>query len=924
MGNRIGFVFYGISVSLILVGIVAIPVVYQALEVPFGELEDLRRFSSFIRDHIGFYLGAFALCLVGFLFERVVGFGDWTFPELRYNWRYLPQYIKIPLLLFFYLIVFFNIEFVVVFLWSETEIWAKGYEHYQERISPWLHVGLMDAPLSLINTTFLVMLSVVFLVSHLNAPIWRRIKGVKEVKTARPTGPLTMRLSEKDRKRLIKAERYMEKGRLSKAAREFEALGEEMYYRAGKIYSDLGREDKASNAFLKAGHFFIKKSNFARAGDAYYYGGHWLKAIQAYERCSPKKTFLNDQDRIREWATRWGESLFALGRYQEAGNHFHKYGFDKKAGEAFERAEMPTRAAESYGRAGAYESSVKALSDSGLQDEALLEKGRFLLKQERYLEAGETFEKGGRLEQAIDAYNRAQAPGKAARCYFNAGKPELAVELFISSGEEVRALECYEKMGDYANAAKLAAHFGFQDKQAYYFRKAGFLIAAARSYLMIGDLGGAVSCFREVPLEDEDNVFDCAQTLNILYEQGRLDEALACAKGLMVDAKPSRSLAPLFFRYALILYKTGEISRAYDYMSQIANLVPEKEQYSQEAKKMAATLGETFVPQPRPAEKLFQTKPLAIPSKKVRAIQTETETQLPAKAVAIERSAVAEETTQTLDEETIYDITQDGALKRYQVIKKLGKGGMGFVYKALDKKLKRFVALKILHPEYNNEPRVVLFFKREAMAIASLNHPNLVHLFDMGKERGCFYMVMEYVEGHTLKGLLERYPKFLHRNLIAIWFQASMGLNYAHENGIIHRDLKPSNIMWTRDHRAKILDFGLAKEITDSSQTQQIWGTPSFMAPELFHGGRANVMTDIYGLGATFYMLATRRAPFSNENATQKFTGSGLPRPPHQLNPKIPRDLSKTILKCMHLSPANRFQTMDELMERIKKIGRKK
>ena len=932
LGNKIGYLFYALALVLIILGIFSVPVVAAALESPFF-VSYLAPITGFITEHLVVYIGCTCLLLLGFFLERTIGFGHWSFDEVHSDWRYLPAYVKWPLIVTAVAIVIFNIITLSGFM-TEGANFQPDTVLSIDGANPVLHYAGQHA-LSIINFSYAMVLGTIFMVSHFSAPNWRRIRGAKEME-ARAVGNFTIRLSQQSRKRLRKAEAHMEKGRYYKAAKAFELLGEEFYYRAGKLYHETGYEDKASRAFLRAGDYFMKKNNFLRAGDAYYFGAHWQKAVQAFDK-SPTHTFADDMVRVREWAERRGESLFNLGRFQEAGECYQDHGLYKKAGEAFEKAELHTEAADAYHQAGAFESSVKALTDGGYDDLAWLEKGNHFFEKESFLNAAEAFEQGKHFLRAAEAYNKAKQPGKAAGAYLHAGRPEIAVELFLAAGEETRAMACYEQMGDFVGAAQLAAHLGIQDKQARYFRKAGMMIPAARAYLMIGETSGAVSCMQSVDLSKPQTIVECAQILQILYEQERLREALACAYGLLEGKNFNKSLAPLLFLLAKIHRKMGNVEKSYHFFCKVAQLDPNHAEYRAEAKKVAEFMGEVFPPK---AEKeaehsvshdLFSTRPNTV---KKPPVQRTPRPEKPQKrklevdaklAQTIKRSMEGEdETTLTLDEQTVYDLTQQGALDRYQVIRELGRGGMGYVYKALDKKLKRFVALKMLHPEHNKEPRVVLFFKREARAIASLNHPNLVHLFDMGKERGCFYMVMEYVEGHTLKLLQERYYEFLQRNLIPIWYQACVGLKYAHEQGILHRDLKPSNLMWAKDRRLKILDFGLAKEITDLSQTQQVWGTPSFMAPELFQGERATFCSDVYGLGATFYMLATGRAPFSTEETAGKFSGKGLPIAPIKIRPDMSKRLSDTILKCMYLNPAERFESMDALMGQLKKISRKR
>ncbi len=742
---------------------------------------------------------------------------------------------------------------------------------------------------------------------------------------------ITMKVDPEELKLLGKAERLVERGKLLDAARIFDKLGKEFCYRAGKLYTQLGRDEQAAASFLEAGNHFLKRGNTTRAGDAYYYGGHWERAADAYSRYQPPAAFLQDKELVAQFTNHWGSALLRLNRFQEAGQLFLRFELFERAGEAFKLANKPAEAAEAFRRAGAFEASLQALEEGGLSEQARFERGKLLLNQGQFSEAALEFEKIKHYEHAAEAYRRGSLPGKAARCYMLAQKPDLAAELFLTSGEEIQALHCYELLEDYDKAAQLAAHMGLQDKQAEYYERGGYLLPGARAYLTIYDTAGAVRCLERIEVADETTAAALAQVLNGLLSEGRVREAMSCAYALLEGKKSRKVLAPLMFALARIHESMGNLEKASQFYFRVANLVPSHEDYLGNARRIAARLGLHFTPReeiPRAGEGTLRSRSDngARESQRLSMLSQNGQSSGRADRAKQSKETVASsesdevETTLTIDEQTVYDLTSEGDLSRYQVITELGRGGMGFVYKALDKKLNRPIALKMLHAEMNNEPRVVLFFKREAKTIASLNHPNIVSLYDLGKEKGCFYMIMEFVDGITLKKLVRKYPQYVRRNLKGLWLEACGGVRYAHENGIIHRDLKPSNIMFTQDRRIKILDFGLAKDIADISHTAQIWGTPSYMAPELFSGLRAGFPTDIYGLGATFYTLATGKEPFSMSTLGAKFDGDGLPAPPHSVDPRIGKELSEIILRCMYVDPTRRYPTVRELVHDLRRV----
>ncbi|MDJ0840244.1 MAG: protein kinase [Acidobacteriota bacterium] len=865
-----------------------------------------------------------------FVMEYVVGLGRSLTREVTKIWIVLPLWLRRTIVVLGALLIPFNLHGIIAYLLesSVSQALSLRYLFWMMSFAP---AGLVMLPVSMFNFLYMVMITAVLVIAHIKLPREGHVPLPGVTRTKGPSHTFEFDPASREYRIKRRAERHLEKGKLLKAARLFEKLGHEYSYRAGKLYRQKDREVEAARAFGVAGDYYLRRCNYTRSGDAFFYGGHWEEAADAYQRYKQPQEFLGDWQMVLEWIRRWGECLFRLGRYMEAAELYAGHGLDKLAGEAYEKAGRPHEAAEAYGRAGAFESSFKALKDSGHHELAQVEKGKLHLQRDEYLDAAREFEKGKHFIHAAEAYEKANISGKSARCYLLAGKPETAAELFLAAGEEFQALNCYEVMEDYDKAAQLSAHMGLQDKQAMYYERGGYMIAAARSYLMIYETESAVRCLSQVQVNDETISSECAHLLTLLYQQNRLKEALSCAHSLLEGKKATRVLVPLVFVLARIQEKLGNLEKAFKFYSRVANLIPNSEEYVGHARRIAGRLGREFI--------LKNEKKNDVGSEPVKPIleNNQTVADTPAsppkpkkkrkRGTAVGGKVVqgkgSDDITLTIDEQTIYDLTEEGSLKRYQVIKELGRGGMGYVYKALDKKLKRFVALKMLHPEMNNEPRVVLFFKREAMSIAKLNHPNLVSLYDMGKEKGCFYMVMEYLQGSTLKTYVKKNPAVLRKHLITIWLQVCEGLRYAHSSGIIHRDIKPSNIMITRDRRLKVLDFGLAKAVTDLNQTQQLWGTPSFMAPELFQGDRAGFQTDIYGLGATFYMVTTRQEPFTRSTLGRKFAGNGLPTPPHSIDPRIPSELSEVILRCMYVNPEDRFQTVEGLIRQLKKLEKK-
>jgi serine/threonine protein kinase/Tol biopolymer transport system component len=262
------------------------------------------------------------------------------------------------------------------------------------------------------------------------------------------------------------------------------------------------------------------------------------------------------------------------------------------------------------------------------------------------------------------------------------------------------------------------------------------------------------------------------------------------------------------------------------------------------------------------------------------------------------------------------------ALGPYRMIEKLGRGGMATVYKAYESSLDRYVAIKVLPQYFAHDPQFLTRFRREAKAVARLNHPGIVPIYGFGEEGELTYIVMRYVEGGTLKDLLGR-PMALER-ATRIVLQVAQALDYAHQQGVVHRDVKPANVLMAEGDWPLLSDFGLARMIASSVQLTQTGvgvGTPAYMSPEQGQGLKVDRRSDIYSLGIMFYEMLTGEVPFQADTpmaVVLKHITAPLPTP-RQVNPNIPESIERVILKATAKDPAYRYQSMRELVEGLQK-----
>ncbi|MBQ1493299.1 MAG: Stk1 family PASTA domain-containing Ser/Thr kinase, partial [Blautia sp.] len=258
--------------------------------------------------------------------------------------------------------------------------------------------------------------------------------------------------------------------------------------------------------------------------------------------------------------------------------------------------------------------------------------------------------------------------------------------------------------------------------------------------------------------------------------------------------------------------------------------------------------------------------------------------------------------------------------ERYEIAGKIGAGGMADVYKAKDHKLNRYVAVKVLKAEFRQDASFVKKFRSEAQAAAGLTHPNIVSVFDVGDDDGVYYIVMELIEGITLKEYILKKGKLSVKEATSIAIQVCMGLEAAHNHGIVHRDVKPQNIIISNDGKVKVTDFGIARAASSNTISSNVMGSVHYSSPEQVRGGYSDEKSDIYSLGITLYEMVTGQVPFDGDTTVAiaiKHLQEEM-TPPTAYTPELPFSLEQIIFKCTQKSVGRRYDRMEEIIADLK------
>jgi tetratricopeptide (TPR) repeat protein len=520
------------------------------------------------------------------------------------------------------------------------------------------------------------------------------------------------------------------------------------------------------------------------------------------------------------------------------------------------------------------ERAADALRAMGDEAEAARLLGNHLRDAGENQRAAELLEEAGDFMEAGDLYRSLERYTEAGECYERHHGYAQSAEMFQLAGDRARAASAFEQAGRFTEAAECYALAGLSEKEAALLEKAGDFLRAGDTYHREGLDTEAISVLQKVPPEDEDFGRAAAILGDIFAARGQLAIAITKLQQAIGDTELSRDSVDGYYKLASIYLEDGKAREAVEIFEKVMAFDYHYRDVEERLVDARARLG--------------TEEPVVTPSAE------------PQGGAAPGRFGRGPEA------------------GRYQVVGELGRGGMGIVYKVQDTVLDRLVAFKVLPQAVSENPQAITNFMREAQAAAKLNHPNIVTVYDTGEQQGRYYIAMEYVEGTTLKEILRRRGPISPSGILHVLMQISEALAYAHEKKVVHRDIKPANVMWARDKKAKLMDFGLAKVVEEArNHTTVVAGTPYYMSPEQTLGKNIDHRTDIYSLGVTIFELATGTVPFKDGNIPYHHVHTPPPNI-RELREDLPATLADIVDRCLEKDPANRFQSAKEILNAVR------
>jgi serine/threonine-protein kinase len=460
--------------------------------------------------------------------------------------------------------------------------------------------------------------------------------------------------------------------------------------------------------------------------------------------------------------------------------------------------------------------------------------------------------------------------GGSAELFEQAGDFARAAEAYQTAGAYGDAARCYELAYDYPRAVECWREIGDRERELELQEKLGEYLEAARLARELGDADRALSLLGHVDIRHAAFSEACRSVAEIASERGDFDLAASKLEEALGEGGIEVASIELLEVYAGAFERAGRQAQALSAYEMLRRRDASRSDVATHIQRLRQEIKSASVADP-------------------------------AASVATRQAAAPQES-------------------RYELLAELGRGGMGIVYKARDKRLGRVVALKRLPESLKNHPQAVALFEREARAAAALNHRNIVTVFDAGEEDGTYFLSMELLEGRPLNAILSKSERLRSADVIRLGVQICTGLHVAHERRIVHRDIKAANLFFTNERVVKIMDFGIAKSLEEvRRQATVIGGTPYYMAPEQAAGEQVDHRADLYALGVTFFQLVTGTLPFADGDVSYRHRHEAPPDP-RELCPDMPEKLARIILALMAKRPEERPASAAQICDALRAL----
>jgi len=511
---------------------------------------------------------------------------------------------------------------------------------------------------------------------------------------------------------------------------------------------------------------------------------------------------------------------------------------------------------------GQLETAAAQLTRDGQPTQAHRLLGQRCREHGRIEEAALHFEAAGEIELAAELQNDLGNYSHAGELFERSNDLMSAAEMYQLSGQQVRAGRAFEAARDFDNAIQCYRDAGDVASWVEALDRRGDIFEAASTALDNGLPTRGIRLLHRVTSEDPSYREACVLLADTFERESHFDLAARKLGDYVAASREDEVEAPIYSRLAELHEKSGDLESALDVLEALRQLDP------------------TYPNLATRAEQL----------KKARSAKRQLDAHL-------------------LSDDTSMAPTVVLANQRYEQQEEIGRGGMGIVYKARDRRLGRIVALKRLSESLREHPRAVEMFLREARAAAALNHPNIVTVYDADQDDHKLFITMELLDGHPLHRLLRQRGRMSSIEVARIGVQVCDGLEYAHTRGVIHRDIKTANLFLTSEQNVKIMDFGLARFAEEVRRSASlIGGTPYYMAPEQSLGGAVDHRADLYALGATLFELVTGEVPFPDGDA-QHHNRHTPPRDPREIAPDVDPRMAGLILELLEKDPDDRPQS---------------